>query len=124
MARWCAATSGLATFQLLRDRRNEPQAFLYAFDRLELNGADLRREPIGRARLKRRRGARALCGDVRTDAPSRGVHNGCTRDKGDIVRFPILPFKVDDAGVTCPLSDPISVTADKLFSRHSPAELN
>src|SRR4029078_11335224 len=37
---------GLATFQLLRHRRNEPQAFLYAFDLLELNGTDLRREPI------------------------------------------------------------------------------
>ena len=32
---------GLATFQLLRHRRNEPQAFLYAFDLLELNGTDL-----------------------------------------------------------------------------------
>jgi bifunctional non-homologous end joining protein LigD len=27
-------------------RRNEPEAFLYAFDLLELNGTDLRREPI------------------------------------------------------------------------------
>jgi bifunctional non-homologous end joining protein LigD len=27
-------------------RRNEPTAFLYAFDLLELNGTDLRREPI------------------------------------------------------------------------------
>jgi ATP-dependent DNA ligase len=31
---------------VLRHRRNEPQAFLYAFDLLELNGVDLRREPI------------------------------------------------------------------------------
>src|SRR4051812_7181386 len=38
MARWCAVTSGgLATFQLLRHRRNERQAFLYAVDLLELN---------------------------------------------------------------------------------------
>ena len=44
--RWCAVTGGVATFQLLRHRRNEPQAFIYAFDLLELNGADLRREPI------------------------------------------------------------------------------
>jgi hypothetical protein len=44
----------VAAFQLLRHHRNEPQAFLYAFDLLELyafdllelNGADLRREPI------------------------------------------------------------------------------
>jgi ATP-dependent DNA ligase len=34
------------SFQLLRHRRNEPEAFLYAFDLLELNGVDLRREPI------------------------------------------------------------------------------
>jgi ATP-dependent DNA ligase len=31
---------------VLRRRRNEPEAFLYAFDLLELNGADLRRDPI------------------------------------------------------------------------------
>jgi len=37
---------GVAAFQLLRHRRNEPKAFLYAFDLLELNGTDLRREPI------------------------------------------------------------------------------
>ena len=36
----------MATFQLLRHRRNEPQAFLHAFDLLELNGDDLRWEPI------------------------------------------------------------------------------
>src|SRR3954467_7490025 len=42
----CCDERGLATFQLLRHRRNEPQAFLYAFDLLELNGDDLRREPI------------------------------------------------------------------------------
>jgi bifunctional non-homologous end joining protein LigD len=42
----CCDEKGLATFQLLRHRRNESQAFLYAFDLLELNGADLRKEPI------------------------------------------------------------------------------
>jgi ATP-dependent DNA ligase len=43
----CCDERGLATFQLLRHRRNnEPQAFLYAFDLLELNGQDLRWEPI------------------------------------------------------------------------------
>ena len=42
----CCDERGLATFQLLRHRRNEPKAFLYAFDLLELNGDDLRREPI------------------------------------------------------------------------------
>src|SRR5215208_4968828 len=36
---------GLARFVVLRRRRNEVQAFLYAFDVLELNGTDMRREP-------------------------------------------------------------------------------
>ena len=38
--------AGLAGFDVLRRRRNEASAFLYAFDLLELDGADLRREPI------------------------------------------------------------------------------
>jgi hypothetical protein len=43
----CGDEKGVAAFQLLRHRRNEPRAFLYyAFDLLELNGTDLRREPI------------------------------------------------------------------------------
>jgi len=42
----CCDERGLATFQLLRHRGNESQAFLYAFDLLELNGTDLRRETI------------------------------------------------------------------------------
>jgi bifunctional non-homologous end joining protein LigD len=42
----CCDDHGLATFQLLRHRRNEPRAFLYAFDLLELNGTDFRKEPI------------------------------------------------------------------------------
>src|SRR5262245_9347071 len=37
---------GVAVFQNLRMRRNDNTAFLYAFDLLELNGLDLRREPI------------------------------------------------------------------------------
>ena len=36
----------MAAFHVLRRRRNEPEAFLYAFDLLELDGDDLRREPI------------------------------------------------------------------------------
>jgi len=42
----CCDVQGVTSFQLLRHRRNEPQASLYAFDLLELNGTDLRREPI------------------------------------------------------------------------------
>jgi len=36
----------MATFSLLRNRKTEPGAFLYAFDLVELDGTDLRREPI------------------------------------------------------------------------------
>jgi bifunctional non-homologous end joining protein LigD len=35
----CCDEKGVAAFLLLRHRRNEPRAFLYAFDLLELNGA-------------------------------------------------------------------------------------
>jgi bifunctional non-homologous end joining protein LigD len=42
----CCDERGVAAFHVLRHRRNEPKAFLYAFDLLELNGTDLRREPI------------------------------------------------------------------------------
>ena len=42
----CCDEKGVAAFHLLRHRRNEPKAFLYAFDLLELSGTDLRREPI------------------------------------------------------------------------------
>src|SRR3954447_275293 len=54
----CCDEKGLATFQLLRHRRNEASAFLYACDLLELDGADMRREPIEvrKATLARRKG--------------------------------------------------------------------
>ena len=42
----CCDERGLAIFSTLRRRRNEPDAFLYAFDLLELDGLDMRREPI------------------------------------------------------------------------------
>ena len=42
----CCDEHGLARFDVLRRRRNEAAAFLYAFDLLELDGTDLRREPI------------------------------------------------------------------------------
>ena len=42
----CDERGVAAAFQLLRHRRNQPKAILNAFDLLELNGADLRREPI------------------------------------------------------------------------------
>ena len=54
----CCDDKGIAVFGKLRQRRNEWSVFLVAFDLLELNGRDLRREPIeirkaGLARLLR-----------------------------------------------------------------------
>jgi bifunctional non-homologous end joining protein LigD len=37
---------GLAVFERLRRKHDARDVFLYAFDRLELDGVDLRREPI------------------------------------------------------------------------------
>lgn len=42
----CCDERGLAIFATLRQRRNEARAFLFAFDLLELDGTDMRREPI------------------------------------------------------------------------------
>jgi bifunctional non-homologous end joining protein LigD len=42
----CCEEKRVTSFQLLRHRRKEHKAFLYAFDLLELNDTDLRREPI------------------------------------------------------------------------------
>jgi ATP dependent DNA ligase domain len=42
----CCDERGVGAFHVLRRRRNEPQAFLYTFDLLELDGTDMRREPI------------------------------------------------------------------------------
>jgi ATP-dependent DNA ligase len=42
----CCDERGLARFDVLRRRRNEATAFLYGFDLLELDGADMRSEPI------------------------------------------------------------------------------
>jgi bifunctional non-homologous end joining protein LigD len=42
----CCNEKGLAIFQVLRQRQNEASAFLFAFDLLELDGTDMRREPI------------------------------------------------------------------------------
>jgi ATP-dependent DNA ligase len=42
----CCDDSGMAVFAKLRRRRNDRQVVLYAFDLLELDGQDLRREPL------------------------------------------------------------------------------
>jgi len=42
---------GMPCFDRLRYRRQDGHVFLYAFDLIELNGDDLRREPIDRRRV-------------------------------------------------------------------------
>ena len=42
----CCDERGLSVFETLRQRRNEVIAFMFAFDLLELDGIDMRREPI------------------------------------------------------------------------------
>jgi bifunctional non-homologous end joining protein LigD len=42
----CCDDKGVPSFNLLRYRRREASVFLYAFDLIELNGDDLRREPF------------------------------------------------------------------------------
>ena len=46
---------GMASFDRIRYRRHDDEVFLYAFDLIELNGDDLRRDPLGvrKARLER-----------------------------------------------------------------------
>jgi ATP-dependent DNA ligase len=38
-------SKGMVSFDHIRYRRNDSSAFLYAFDLIELNGDDLRRDP-------------------------------------------------------------------------------
>jgi bifunctional non-homologous end joining protein LigD len=40
--------NGIGLFELIRRWRNGAIAFMYAFDLIELNGDDLRREPLER----------------------------------------------------------------------------
>jgi bifunctional non-homologous end joining protein LigD len=42
----CCDDDGLPVFQKLRQRRDDRHVYLYAFDLIELDGKDLRREPI------------------------------------------------------------------------------
>ena len=44
--------NGIASFELIRQHRVDAGVFLYAFDVLELNGDDLRRDPLRSARRR------------------------------------------------------------------------
>jgi bifunctional non-homologous end joining protein LigD len=47
----CCDDNGLAVFAKLRQRRNDQRVFLRTFDLLELDGKDLRREPLERRKV-------------------------------------------------------------------------
>ena len=42
----CCGDDGVPSFDRIRHRRHDASVFLYAFDLIELNGDDLRREPL------------------------------------------------------------------------------
>jgi bifunctional non-homologous end joining protein LigD len=46
---WCG-DDGIAVFERIRNRRHDDTIFVYAFDLIELNGDDLRREPLEKRR--------------------------------------------------------------------------
>jgi bifunctional non-homologous end joining protein LigD len=59
----CCDDNGVAVFAKLRQRRNDRHVVLYAFDLLEPDGQDLRREPLVRRKvLLPRLLARAMVG--------------------------------------------------------------
>ena len=74
----CCDEQGMTSFQPLRHRRNEPQAFLYAFDLLELNGTDLRREPIEVRKA-------TLASILRKNRPGVRLNEHLKHPEGDVV---------------------------------------
>ena len=71
---------GLALFERLRGRRHDASVFLYAFDLIELNGDDLRREPLDTRKatltslLKRAAPGLRLNEHIETDGPTVFAH--------------------------------------------------
>jgi bifunctional non-homologous end joining protein LigD len=47
----CCGDDGVPSFDRIRYRRHDASVFLYAFDLIELDGNDLRREPIERRKV-------------------------------------------------------------------------
>jgi ATP-dependent DNA ligase len=74
----CCDEKGLAVFHVLRRRGNESQAFLYAFDLLELDGTDLRREPIEVRKA-------TLASILRKSRPGVRLNDHLEHPEGDVV---------------------------------------
>jgi ATP-dependent DNA ligase len=66
----CCDDKGVPSFNRLRYRGDDGSVFLYAFDLIELNGDDLRRERS----TARNRMALTRCGFSRQSARPRGPH--------------------------------------------------
>jgi len=74
----CCDDRGLARFDVLRRRRNEADAFLYTFDLLELDGTDLRREPIETRKA-------ALASVLRKSRPGLRLNEHLAHPEGHVV---------------------------------------
>jgi bifunctional non-homologous end joining protein LigD len=74
----CCDERGLAVFETLRQRRNEATAFLFAFDLLELDGLDMRREPIETRKA-------TLASIVRKSLPGVRLNEHIAHPKGAVV---------------------------------------
>jgi ATP-dependent DNA ligase len=66
----CCDEDGMPSFDRIRYRRHDASVFLYAFDLIELNGGDLRRDPLEARMGSRSLGAR-LCGE--RESTPRGI---------------------------------------------------
>ncbi len=97
----CCDERGLAIFSTLRQRRNEARAFLFAFDLLELDGLDIRREPIE----TRRATLASLLRKGKPGMPSERAHSASQRRRrvssrlqdgrrGDCVEALGLPLQI------------------------------
>ena len=74
----CCDDRGLARFDVLGRRRNEADAFLYTFDLLELDGTDLRREPIETRKA-------ALASVLRKSRPGLRLNEHLAHPEGHVV---------------------------------------
>ena len=61
--------NGMPSFDRIRYRRHDASVFLYAFDLIELNGDDLRREPANGVPIRR-----CACDSTHADATARTGH--------------------------------------------------
>ena len=74
----CCDERGVAIFETLRQRRNEATAFMFAFDLLELDGVDMRREPIETRKA-------TLASIVRKSLPGVRLNEHIAHPKGAVV---------------------------------------